>query len=220
AVDLIPRGSEIAMSWPVVGATLGLAASAGVLFGLIPVVRVMRSNLSTVFREEGRSGTASRGAVALRSTLVVAQVSIAFALLIGAGLMIASFVQTLRSDPGFKADNVLTASVALSPTRYTNDEQRRAALQQILERIRAIPGVEFAGEASAIPFIGDFSSSVFSAEGYVAKPGESLSSPPNSEVSSGYFESMGIELVRGRLFNETDTDKSQPVFVIAACLAT
>src|SRR6185503_4698790 len=56
AVDLIPRGSEIAMSWPVVGATLGLAASAGVLFGLIPVVRVMRSNLSTVFREEGRSG--------------------------------------------------------------------------------------------------------------------------------------------------------------------
>ncbi len=219
ATDLIPRGSEVSMSAPAIAATLGLAAVSGVLFGLIPVVRVMRANLSTVFREEGRSGTASRSAVALRGSLVVAQVSIAFALLIGAGLMIASFFKTLAVDPGFKPDNVLTASIALSPTRYTNEEQRREALKQILARVSAIPGVSAAGAVNQIPFNGDMNSSAFSADGYVPKPGESLYSAPNSVVSPGYFKSMGIELVRGRLFNETDTDKSQPVYVIDEWLA-
>ena len=217
--DLIPRGAEVGMSWWVAGATLALAAAAGVLFGLIPVVRVLRANLSSVFREEGRSGTASRSAVAVRGALVVTQVSIAFALLIGAGLMIASFVKTLGVNPGFKPDNVVTASIALSPTRYTNEEQIRVAVKEILERVRAVPGVESAGAADVIPFIGDLNSSVFTAADYVPKPGESLYSPPNSVVTPGYFESMGIELVRGRLLNESDTKGSQPVYVIDEWLA-
>jgi predicted permease len=151
--------------------------------------------------------------------LVVTQVSIAFALLVGAGLMIASFVKTLQVDPGFQPENVLTASVALSPTRYTNEEQIRVAVKEIVDRVRAVPGVESTGAAEVIPFIGDMNSSVFTAADYVPKPGESLYSAPNSAATPGYFESMGIELVRGRLFNDTDTKGSQPVYVIDEWLA-
>jgi predicted permease len=207
------------MSAPVVGATLGLSIVAGLLFGTIPVVRVLRASLAALFRDEGRSGTASRKAIAMRGGLVIAQVSTAFALLIGAGLMIASFVRTLQVDTGFDPDHVTTASVALSPTRYTNAEQRDAAQQQILARVRAIPGIAEAAITNVLPFTGDQNSSAFSPADYVPRPGESVYAPLNSVVSGDYFKAMGIELVRGRWFDHTDTDRAQRVFVIDEWLA-
>ncbi|HSL72689.1 MAG TPA: FtsX-like permease family protein, partial [Longimicrobiales bacterium] len=198
---------------------LGLSIIAGLFFGTIPVVRVLRGSLTSVFREQGRTGTASRKALAVRGGLVVAQVSTAFALLIAAGLMIASFLRTLQVETGFTAENLITASVALSPTRYTNAEQRTAAQEQILARVRAIPGVAAAGATDVLPFTSDRNSSAFSPADYVPQPGESVYAPVNSAVSPGYFEAMGIELVRGRWFDHTDTRQSQRVFVIDEWLA-
>ena len=219
APELLPRGGEVQMDWTVALGALVLSFIAGLLFGTIPVVRVMRTDLSSVFREEGRTGTASRGALLLRGGLVVTQVALAFALLIATGLIIASFNQTLGVDTGFKAERLLTASVALPPTKYANDESRRLAMQELTERIRTIPGVQSVGYADVIPFSGDFNSSVLTAEGYVAAPGESLYSPANSVVSEDYFAAMGIELVRGRYFNATDDADGLPVLIIDEALA-
>jgi predicted permease len=219
APDLMPRGDEVRMDWQVAIGTMVLSMIAGLAFGTIPIVKVLRSSLSSVFREEGRSGTASRGALLTRGSLVVAQVAFAFALLIATGLMVASFQRTLQIDTGFDARNVLTASVALPVTKYTTPEARAVALQQLLEKTRAIPGVKAAGYSNVIPFTGDFNSSVLSAEGHVPKPGESLYSPANSNVSPGYFEAMGIELVKGRLFTDGDNEQSLPVMIVDEALA-
>ena len=219
AAEVIPRGAEVGMDWPVIVASVGLSLAAGLLFGTIPVVRVLRADLSSVFREEGRTGTASRSALAVRGALVVAQVAIAFALLMGAALMVTSFVRTLGIDTGFEEENVLTASVALPVTKYPNDTLRAAMTRQLVEKVRAIPGVVHAGVTNTLPFSGSMNSSAMEPEGYVRQPGESLLSPVNSVVSPGYLEAMGIELVRGRTFNEGDTESSLPVVVIDEWLA-
>ncbi len=218
--DQLPRSAEITMDWQVILATCGLAVLAGLLFGTIPAARLFRQNLSSVFRQAGRTGTSGRGALAARSTLVVVQVSVAFALLIGAGLMISSFARRLAVDPGFRRDGVLTAALALPVTRYPDGPARAAFVKQALESIRAIPGVRSAGATSAIPFGDDFNSSVITPEGYVMKPGESPISPYHTAITPGYFETMGIQLVRGRTFNDGDDQKTLKVALIDEWLAS
>lgn len=112
-IQELPRGEEIRLDGVVVAYTLGVAAVIGLVLGLIPVASVLPANLTVVLREEGRTGTSGRGARTLRRTLVVAQVAFAFVLLIGAGLLFASFRQVLAVDPGFHPDGVLTASISL-----------------------------------------------------------------------------------------------------------
>src|SRR5258705_9174467 len=124
-VQDLPRGEEIRLDGVVVAYTMGVAAVIGFVLGLIPVASVLPANLTMVLREEGRSGTAGRGARTLRRSLVAAQVAFAFVLLIGAGLLFASFRQILAGDPGFSADGVLTASVTPPPPRYAHDDKLR-----------------------------------------------------------------------------------------------
>src|SRR5206468_1996493 len=124
-----------------------------------------------VLREEGRSATTGRGSRMLRRALVVAQVAFAFVLLIGAGLLFASFRRLLAVDPGFVADRVLTASVNLPASRYADDAALMAFTNESLRRLRALPGVTFAGATNTIPFGGNHNDSVILAEGYQMKPG-------------------------------------------------
>ena len=146
---------------------------------------MLPANLTIVLREEGRTGTSGRGARTLRRALVVAQVAFAFVLLIGAGLLFASFRQVLAIDPGFVADGVLTASVSLPRARYTDDKSLVAFTNEALRRIRALPGVSAAGATDTIPFGGNNSDSVILAEGYQMKPGESVISPSAVDVTPG-----------------------------------
>src|SRR5207245_5853916 len=162
------------------------------VLGLVPVASVLPASLTTVLREEGRGGTSARGARALRRALVVAQVAFAFVLLVGAGLLFASFRRVLAIDPGFNADRVLTASVNLPRTRYRDDPALVAFTGEALRRIRALPGVTAAGATDSIPFGGNHSDSVILAEGYQMRPGESVISPTQVDVSPGYFETMGV----------------------------
>jgi predicted permease len=215
----LPRGSEIRMDLAVVVFTLGLALVVGLFVGLAPVLNLRHLNLSQAFRDESRSGTSGRSARMVRRALVASQVAFAFMLLIGAGLLLASFERVLAVDPGFKPDRVLTARVAPPSSRYAGDAEVRTFATRLLDRVRALPGVEHAGLTSNIPFGGDYSDSVILAEGYQMAPGESLISPYRVSVTRGYFEAMGIPALAGRLFTDSDTDTSPGVVIIDQKLA-
>jgi predicted permease len=209
-IQELPRGEEIRLDGVVIAYTLAVAAVIGVVLGLIPVASVLPANLTMVLREEGRSGTAGRGARLLRRSLVVTQVAFAFVLLIGAGLMFASFRQVLAVQPGFDPDGVLTASITLPRARYTKDEAVITFTHEALTRLRALPGVIAAGATDTIPFGSNSSNSVIFAEGYQMKPGESVISPAQIDVTPGYFEAMGVKLARGRFFDDRDVRKGPP----------
>ena len=200
----LPRGREISLDAVVVGYTIAVAAAIGVVLGLIPVVQVWSTNLTGVLREEGRSGTSGREARTLRRSLVVAQVAFAFVLLLGAGLFLASFRHVLAVHPGFNPDGVVTASVALPRARYGDDRALVGFTHEALSRLRALPGVTAAGATDTIPFGANHSDSVIFAEGYQMKPGESAISPNAVDVTPGYFETMGVKLIRGRFFDDRD----------------
>jgi predicted permease len=204
SIQELPRGEEIRLDGVVVAYTVGIAAAIGFVLGLIPVASVLPARLTLVLREESRSGTSGRGARTLRRALVVAQVAFAFVLLVGAGLLFASFRQILAVQPGFNADGVLTASVSLPRARYKDDQALVGFTHEALARLRALPGVSAVGATDTIPFGGNNSDSVIFAEGYQMKPGESPISPAAVDITPGYFEAMGVKLVRGRLFDERD----------------
>jgi predicted permease len=201
----LPRGTEIRLDAIVVASTLIVALAVGIIIGLIPLAIVLPTKLTSVLREEGRSGTAGRGTQVLRRTLVVVQIGFAFVLLIGAGLLFASFRQVLAIQPGFNPDHVLTASVALPRSRYANDSALTGFAHEALRRLRALPGVSAVGATNAIPFGANNSDSVILAEGYQMQPGESVISPRRVDVSPGFFEAMGVTLRYGRFFDERDS---------------
>jgi predicted permease len=216
----IPRGNEVRMDWAVVLFTVGLAALQGVLISVVPLAQLAGLNLNIVMREDGRTGTASRRTGLVRRALVTVQVALAFVLLIGAGLLFASFRQLLAINPGFTAEHVLTGLVSLPGPRYGgNDAKRRDFVDRTLAGIRRLPGVAAAGATTDVPFTNGSSSSVIVAEGYVMAPGESVISPNFMRVSPGYFEALGVRLVRGRFFTDSDTADAPRVIIIDERLA-
>ncbi len=215
----MPRADEIQMDVVVVLFVLGLAVILGVVVGAVPAVRFAGIDLSVVLREDGRTGTAGRGARLTRRGLVVSQVALAFVLLIGAGLLVASFRQIMRVDPGFRAEHVLTGRVALLRTSYPDEASIRSYTDRALERIRALPGVEAAGATSFMPFSYDSNSNVIIPEGHVMAPGESVVSPNLVNVTPGYLEALRVSLKRGRFFNERDTEKAPGVVIVDDRLA-
>jgi predicted permease len=215
----LPRGAEIALDNVVIATSLAIAAVIGIVLGLIPVAAVLPLNLTTVLREEGRSGTAARGARTARRALVVLQVAFAFILLIGAGLLFASFRRVLAVDPGFNADGVMTASIYLPPARYKDDAAVRTFTDEALRRLRTQAGIVAVGSTNTIPFGGNHSDSVIFAEGYQMSPGESVISPSAVDITPGYFEAMSVRLVSGRFFNDSDRAGGLRVAIVDEKLA-
>jgi predicted permease len=215
----LPYGSGIGIDGAVVLFVVLLSSAIGVGMGLVPLAGVVSANLTVVLREEGRATTGSRGARALRRSLVVTQVAFTFVLLAGAGLLLASFRRVLEVDPGFVTERVLTASVSLPGSRYGDDDARRAFTDEALRRVRALPGVVAAGATDTIPFGDRHSDSVILAEGYVMRPGESLISPNAVDVTPGYFEAMAVRLVRGRFFDDGDGPRARRVAIVDEKLA-
>ena len=218
-LDATPEGTHVAIDATVIFFTLGLACALAILIGLVPVIGLRRLNLSQAFREDGRSGTAGRGARAVRRALVAVQVAFAVVLLIGAGLLLASFQRVLAVKPGFDPDHVLTGIVSPPPSRYKDEAALRAFWDGLLQRLSVLPGVQAVGAVSNLPLGGNYSDSVILAEGYTMSPGESLISPYQVTVSPGYFQAMAIPLKRGRLFTASDTERSQKVILIDERLA-
>jgi predicted permease len=216
----LPRGGEIALDGVVVALTLGLAGLIGLGLALVPIASLATTDLHATLRQEGRSGTSGRKTQTFRNALVVAQISIAFVLLIGATLLLASFQRILAIDTGFRTDHLMTASVSLPPARYTDADSRLAFAQRALERLRGLPGVVEASLTSSIPFGVSFSNSVIRAVGYVPQPGESLIAPSRVVVDQRYFDTVGVGLLDGRFFDARDTTDAARSVIIDERLAT
>jgi len=215
----LPRAHEISVDGVVLAVTLAPALLLGVVVGAGPALQLARVNLSNVLREEGRSGTAGRTSRVVRRSLVVAQVALAFVLLIGAGLLLASFQRLLGINPGFVADSVLTGRLNPLPSRYADDPALRTYTERVMTRVRQLPGVESAGASTFLPFSWDGSSTVIIPEGYQPKPGESVISPNQLSVTPGYLEAMKVKLTRGRFFTDGDSDKASNAVIIDENLA-
>ena len=215
----LPYGSEVGLDATVVLYALLLSIAIGVVMGLIPMAIVVPANLNLVLREEGRGSTGGQGARRLRRTLIVAQVASTFVLLVGAGLLFASFRNVLRIDPGFSSERLLTASVSLPRTRYADDDALHTFTDDALQRVRALPGAVAAGATDTIPFGWNNSDSVILAEGYEMQPGESVISPQAVEVTPGYFEAIGAKVAKGRFFEDRDGAKALPVIIVDRRLA-
>jgi putative ABC transport system permease protein len=219
--SLIPAGvrvGSLGLDGRVLAFTFVLALAAGALAGLAPALQMTHSDLASTLRDGTRAGSVtSRGRRTLRA-LVVAETAMAVLLAVGAGLLLRSFARLTAVDPGFRPRGVLTAQVTLAGSRYPT--ARVAAFYvAALERVRALPGVEAAGAVSSLPMSGNESIGGFLVKGMPRpEPGRS----PNADRRSatpGYFEALGIPLLRGRLFRDGDAADGQRVAVIDETLA-
>ena len=206
-----PRASEVRIDSHVVWVAILMAIGASALLSSLSVVGISVRGFHNFLRDSERAATAAK-ARPVRQGLVVAQIGFAFALLVGAGLLLASFRELLRVDPGYRTDNIVTASLSAPPSQY-NDSQLDLLVRQSVEAVRQIAGVARAGVSTNVPLAGDYNNSVILAEGYVMKPGESVISPIRLSVTPGYLETMGIPLIRGRYFRDSD-DAHAPLVVL------
>jgi predicted permease len=218
-LERFPRAGEVHVDSTVVLVSLALSVIAGLFVGLFPLAGIFKIGINEALREESRSGTSGRKSRSIRQLLVAAQIGFAFALLMGAGLLLASFRVLLHVDPGFNPNGVVSASIALPRSRYPKEESRRDFMNRALIAIRAVPGVSLAGATEAIPLGSNHSDSVILAEGYQMKPGESLISPLNISVTPGYFDALGISMIRGRSFDDRDNELAPRVIVVDERLA-
>jgi putative ABC transport system permease protein len=204
---------ELTLDWRVLAFTLGVSILTGVAFGLAPALSSARSNLNLILRSGGRGGAGSRTRSRLRDVLMVCEVASSAALLLGAGLLIRSFLHIEEVNPGFRADHLLTMQLSLPPARYPGGKIG-AFYQQLLQRVDHLPGVEQAGICRFLPLSGNDASLNFQIEG---QPHLSDADQPRAKfrtASAGYFEAMRIPLLRGRLFDDRDNRGTPKVVII------
>ena len=210
----IPGMAGASLNPAVLGFTTILALVTGLVFGLVPAIAIVRGNTNTLLKEDTARGSAGRGTGLTRATLVVAETALALVLLIGAGLLIKSFARLQDVNPGFSANNVLTAQLALPATRYPNEVARTAFWTRLLDQVRGQSGVTAVGLTSNVPFNGMVGSGSYSLVGYNPPHGEAQPHGRQEVVGGDYFRAMQIPLVTGRLFNEADTADSRKVVII------
>jgi putative ABC transport system permease protein len=215
----VPNAASLQMDWTVVGFTVVVSALVGVLIGLVPATSVDRLNLNQVLAEGNRLGTGGRATRLFRRGLVVTQVALSVVLLIGAGLLLASFRNLLAVDAGFDADRVVTATIFPPPSRYKDQRAVVALSNRVLEAVRNSQGVEAAGLTSNIALSGRTSPATVSAADADPRPGEALVLPSVVSVTPGYFEAMATPLIRGRFFAESDQERTLPVAIVDERLA-
>jgi len=218
-LEHMPRAGEVRMSGTVILVSIGLSAAAGLFVGLFPLASISKISVNDALHEDSRTGTTGKKTRSVRQLLVAAQIGFAFALLVGAGLFLASFRRLLQVDPGFKPDGVVTASLVLPRSSYPKAEDWRKFLNRAMPAVRAIPGVTLAGATDVIPLGHNHNDEVVLAEGHEMQPGESLVSPLYLTVTSAYFSAMGIPIVRGRGFDERDNETAQRVVIVDERLA-
>ncbi len=196
----VPRADEIALDGTVLAFTAGIALLTGLVFGLAPAWKIASADVQEPLREGGR-GTVGAGHHRLRNTLVVAEISLALVLLVGAGLLLRSFFRVLQADSGFRAEGVLTGTVPLPQTRFDDHAKRAAFLERVLENLRAVPGVQVA--SATMPLLGGWQSS-FSVEGKPEPPPGQRPSADIARVAPDYFRALGLRVLDGRVFTERD----------------
>jgi predicted permease len=211
APDNLPRLGEAGLDGRALAFTALASLATGVIFGLAPALQASRPGLNEALREGGRTGA---GAPRLRNAFVVAEIALALVLLAGAGLTLKSFWRLQAVEPGFNPDCVLTMRLLLPFTTHPQTGDRAAFFRQVLERLRALPGVAAAGAVSRIPMAPGNNSGTMTGEGSAAGRNEPQGETEMRWASPGYFQTMGIALLRGRDFNDTDVEGALPVAIV------
>jgi putative ABC transport system permease protein len=213
----LSRAAGIAVDERMLVFTVAIAVFAGVFFGLGPLVGTQRGNPRESLKETNR--IAGGGQSVLRSFLAVSQIATAIVLLIGAGLMAKSFWALIHVPPGFRTENILTARLSLPKSHYPDNRRIAAFERQVLEALHSRPGIQSAGFATYLPLSGSDNGWAFFIEGRPPLPVGTFNFAKYRPVSEGYFETLGIPLLRGRLFTAADVADYPWVVVINDSMA-
>jgi putative ABC transport system permease protein len=208
----LPRLDQVSVDGQVLAFAIAVSVLTGILFGVLPAWRMSRLDPSLALREGSRSLNTGRGQHRLHDSLVIAETAIGLILLIGAGLLIHSFMRILRVDPGFDSHHILTAAVALPDNNY-NGQQQVQFYRQLLPRLAALPGVQSVGAGWSLPFSTNGMHVGFEVEGHALPPGDRPAAGVYV-VTPEYFQTLRIPILRGRPFRPEDTAKSGLVVAV------
>jgi putative ABC transport system permease protein len=217
--ESLPRITEIALNWNVIGFAFLLAVTTGLLCGLAPAFAALRTNVNSTLKEGGRSGSAGGGHARLRSMLVVAEIAIALILLTASGLLLRSFEKMRSVDLGFRPDHVVTAAYSLPQKQYSTQPAITAFNNELLRQLQQLPGGDSAGLTSILPASGNNNNQAFVVDGYVPPKGAPMNLATSAQVKGDYFRAMGIPLIHGRYFTEADKAGAQLVLIVNRKLA-
>lgn len=214
-----PRAQGIHVNVAVFAFTLLIAIGTGLLFGLPPAMQAIRSDLQPALREGGRGTSAGARSLRLRNALVIGEVSLACVLLVSAGLLLRSFVNMLRTNPGFQPQRVLTAVVSLPDAKYKTGKQVVAFYDRLNRSLGALPGIHAAGIGSDLPWTGyDDNAGGLNIEGRQPQPGQEFHARYHV-ATEDYFRALGVPLVRGRFFTPHDDIKGKQVMIVNSAMA-
>ena len=224
-VSALPQNQLIAMPFlktlsldaNILAFSFGLSLVTGLVFGLAPALQSSRLDLNEVLKEGGRNMAAGAGH-RLRSAMVVTEIALAVVLLIGAGLMMKSLLRLLQTNVGFKTDNLLTMTMVLPPAKFTDANQLINFNDQIQERVRALPGVTNAGTVDILPLNGGNTTRFYIDRDPVPPPGKEIEANMRF-VSDSYFQTLGVPLLAGRVFDQRDTPDKPAVVMIGKTIA-
>jgi putative ABC transport system permease protein len=214
----LPRITEIHLDSGVLLFSLALSVVTGLIFGIAPALLAARADVNEALKQGTRGSTEGGARGRLRSALVVTEVTVALMLLGGAGLLARSFMQLAHVDPGFTPENATLLQLSLPQKKYAMPEQQTAFADALLERVKVLPGVQWAGITHSMPLVGG-DVLTFSIEG---RPPIAPSDQPNTNyyaVTPDYFRATGIRLVRGRVFTPQDDAKAPRVAIINETMA-
>jgi putative ABC transport system permease protein len=214
----VPRLSTVQLNTAVLVFTAGLTLLTTMLFGILPALHASRVDVNAGLKSAGRGTVASRESARPRKLLVLAELALSIMLLIGAGLLIRSFVRLTFTNPGVDASDVLTFNLSLPTKKYATPERIRDFYDALLTNLRALPGVKDAGAVSILPLSGDQNSSSFTIRGAPVAPQDQ----PSAELrvaSRDYFRTIGIPLLHGRQFETGDRMGSPPVVLVSESMA-
>ncbi len=218
--EQLPRLDEVQINTRALIFTLGVSVLTALVFSLLPIFKAARPDINEVLKAGAKTATGGGSLRLWRDSLVVAEVALGLMLLIGAGLMMRSFGVLVNVSPGFDPENVLTGQVSLTRAAYENHEERLRYVNQTLERLRSLPGVESAAFVAPMPFSGGNVGSDFRIEGRpIPEPGQEPDAN-NRSVTSQYFQAIGIPLRKGRYFTEQDQRGGGGVAIINETLAS
>jgi putative ABC transport system permease protein len=215
----LPRLQEVNLDGRVLGFTMLAALLSGLIFGMAPALQSSRADLNESLKEGGRAGTESRGRKRLRGLLVVAEVALTLVLLVGAGLLLNSFLRLQEVNPGFQPDHLLTAQISLPPARYAEDQKIIAFHQELINRMKGLPGALAVGISMSLPPNQLQISNPFGIEGYPLAPGQARPLAEEMTISPDYFTALGVPLLRGRFFTDADKAGAAPVLIINEAMA-
>ena len=211
----VPRAENIGLDLSVLAFTVVATVASGLIFGLIPAWRAMRPNLMDIFQESTRGSTSSRATRRLSDVMVVAEVALALVLLVSAGLLIRSFIRLTSVDPGYRTSGIVATHIVL-PAKYAGPVPKRQFFSDLLARVKQVPGVDRASGVSALPMspLGVQFDLPFTIDGLTASAPSERPRARYRAVLPGYFETMGIRLMKGRVFDRFDGRETGPKVAI------